>query len=432
MQSFRQLPQRRKQPVAQIVKKYLNEIKGAEQSTVIGLGINTSCVEAAFANGVVGHCLDYDDLIKPKGRSGGYFTATTFPAALAITEKENNTGKELIEAYILGYEVACRINSALDPKYYLAGYHPTASSGIFGAVIAASKLLGLNCEEITYALGITGSEASGLKENFGTMTKPFHAGQAGAKGVKAALLAKLGFTSSKTIFEGRYGFCNVSSKNQNVDAITKNIGQPFYIPGVTLKSYPCCGGSHSAMYATLKLMELCNVSVEDIWEIEVKCSPRVPKTLFYENPKTALEGKFSMQFPLALSERRVTLQQFTDEKIREPTITTLMQRVKLTPKPELLESCMTGELVTTSRPAIVQIKLKDGRQFIGRCDFALGTPQKPLSKEELLGKYRNCARLVLPEKETEESIELIMNLERIDKIGKLINLVTTNQCFQGT
>ncbi|MDH5363927.1 MAG: MmgE/PrpD family protein [Dehalococcoidia bacterium] len=405
------------QPAAQIVKKYLSEVKGVEESTAIGLGIKTSCVEAAFANGISGHCLDYDDFLRPVvGAGGPHITAVVLPAALALAERGNKTGEELITAYILGCEITYRVGRGMEPSHYNSGFHNTATEGVFGAVVAASKLLGLNCEEITYALGIAGSEASGLHENFGTMTKPFHAGQAAAKGVRASLLAKLGFNSSKSIFEGERGFCNVLAKNPRIDEITKNMGQPFCLPQICLKPYPCCGGTHAPIYATLELAKQYDIGAEDIEHVEVKCDPQVVKVLPFEKPKTSLEGKFSIQFcvALALSEKRVTLQEFTDEKVREPKIVTLMQKVKVIPESEL------SQTIASARSAKVGIKLKDGRQLVRRCDFCPGTPQNPLSEEELLEKYRSCARLALPEKEIEGSIEVIMNLERIDNIGKLL------------
>jgi 2-methylcitrate dehydratase PrpD len=251
------------------------------------------------------------------------------------------------------------------------------------------------------------------------MTKSFHAGQAAAKGVKSSLLAWLGFSSSKTIFEGRFGFCNVLGKNPKLDEITENLGQPFGLLQVCLKAYPCCACSHSPIWATLELARRYDIRVEDVEQVDVKCDPHILSVLVYEKPKTATEGRFSIQFPLSLAllERRVTLQQFTDEKIKEPEIVALMPRIKLLPTPELRQTIATG------RSTIVEIKLKDGRQLVERCDFPPGTPNNPLSDEELFQKYRSCAKLVLPEKETEESIELIMNLETMDNICRLLNLV---------
>ncbi|MFC1935113.1 MmgE/PrpD family protein [Chloroflexota bacterium] len=409
-----------REPVTEIVRKYLNNVKGAEQSTVIGLGIKTICTEAAFANGLISHCLDYDDYLVPMAGAGGpHITATVLPAALAMAEKGNLSGKELIEAYILGCEVTCGVGHGVDPTHYNLGWHTTGTEGIFGATVAAAKLLGLSHEEMTYALGTCCSEASGLRENFGTMTKPFHAGQAASKGIKAAMLAKLGFNSSKSIFEGRYGFGNVLSKKPKTEEIPQSLGKPFCLPQIVLKLYPCCGGSHTAIYAALKLRKQYDISAADIEQVDINIDPLIPSVLVYETPQTALEGKFSMQFPiaLALAEGEVTLPQFTDGKVKDPEIVALMQKVKLIPKPEL---CAKN---TVSTPVTVEIKLKGGRKLAASWEYHPGTPHVPHYEEGILGKYKVCARLVLPKRRAEESMELIMHLEEIDDVSKLLELL---------
>jgi len=414
-----------RQPVAQIVKKYVNEVNGKQQATVIGLGIKVSCAEAAFANGLLGHYLDYDDLLVPMpGMEGIHITAPILPAALAIGEKENKSGKEVIEAYILGCEITCKVGAGVDPSHSSLGWHPTATKGIFGATVAAGRLLGLNEEEMSYALGVAGSEAAGLRENFGTMTKSFHVGHAAADGVRTAMLAKLGFNSSKTIFEGKDGFCRVLSKAPKIDEITKNIGQPFCLPQVRLKLYPSCGNTHPAIEAMLNLVNrhnLHDISTENIEEIELKCDPTNILVERLEKPSTGLMGKFSLPFclALALSEGEVTVSQFTDEKVKEPKIVALMEKVKIVPTPELRP---TGD---TARPHIVEITLKGGKKIVSeRVDFPRGSIENPIPDEELFQKYRSCASGVLQEKEIEKSIELITNLEKVDDIGTLLDILT--------
>ncbi len=412
------------QPIARIISSYLGEVGGARQSTVIGLGIKSSCIETAFANGFLGHYLDYDDfLITVAGGGGPHISAAVLPTALAAAEKENRSGKELIEAYILGCEVAYRVGRAVDPTHYNLGWHTTGTEGVFGATVAASKLLRLNPEQIVYALGIAGSEASGLRENFGTATKPFHAGQASAKGLKAALLARLGFDSARTIFEGTNGFCNVLSQNPRIDEITGSIGRPFCLPQFMLKPYPCCAASHTGIYAMLELVKLHEIDSVDVEKIEVRCAPTIPGILIYTDPKTALEGKFSIQFPIALAicEKRVTLPEFTDEKIREPEIVALMPKIKLVPDPEL------NSKSPDDRPEVVEVTLKGGKKLTRRCDYRPGSPRNPLSDNELFEKYRSCARLVLPENKIEQSLRFIMNLEKADKAARLLKLVRRPQ-----
>lgn len=409
-----------REPTARVVGQYLDEVRGKEEATVIGLGIKAGCTEAAFGNGTIGHCLDYDDYIHPvPGAGGPHLTAVVLPAALAIAEKMNRSGKELIEAYVLGCEVAFRVGCAVEPEHYLWGWHNTGTHGVFGAAVAASKLLKLDSEQVAHALGIAGSEASGLRENFGTMTKPFHAGQASAKGVRAAILAKFGFTSAKAIFEGENGFFKVLCKHVRPNLLTHDLGQTFGLTKIRLKLYPCCGGSHCGIDATLDMVSQHNISAEDVDEITVRCPTLVSQVLVYESPRTALEGKFSMQFPLALalSERKVTLEQFTDEKVKHPEIAALMQKVKLITDPRLNVSD------SLAQPTIVEIKLKGGRRLINRVEFPRGSPERPLSDEELVSKYRNCATAVLSEKETEDSCQLLMNLEQINNIKNLLDIL---------
>jgi len=413
-----------KQPVAKIVKRYINEVNGKQQATVIGLGIKASCTEAAWANGLLGHYLDFDDLLVPMpGVEGIHITAPILPAALAIGERYNKSGKEVIEAYILGCEVTYKVGSGVDPSHSGLGWHPTATKGIFGATVAAGRLLGLSKEEMSYALGIAGSETAGLRENFGTMTKSFHIGHAASGGVKASILAKLGFNSSKTIFEGKDGFCKVLSKDARIDEITKNIGEPFCLPQVRLKLYPSCGNSHTAIEAALSLRNQYNlqaIGAEDIAEIRLKCDPTNILIERLEKPSTGLMGKFSLPFcmALALTEGAVTVSQFTDEKVKEPKIVAIMEKIKIIPAPELRPS---GD---TARPAIVEIALKNGGRVVStRVDFPQGSIENPISDEELCQKYRSCASGLLSEREIEKSVELIMNLEKIDDIAELLNIL---------
>lgn len=410
-----------REPVAGVVERYIREMAGPEQATVVGLGIKASLADAALANGTLGHYLDFDDLVVPMDGAGGpHITAAILPAALAMAEKKGSSGRQLIEAYVLGCELTYRVGRSVDPTHYNSGWHTTGTEGIFGAVVAVSKLLGLRAEQIVYTLGIAASEASGLRENFGTMTKPFHAGQASAKGLRAALLAQCGFTSSKTIFEGKDGFCRVFSKDPKIEEITNHLDQFDCLPQIRLKLYPCCAASHSAIYATLVLAREHDLKGEEVESIDVKGDPQMTVVLIYDRPRNALEGKFSVQYPLALAvaEKKVVLADFTDEKMRERAIKELMSKIRLIPFAEL--RCTHPH----SRASIVEINLKGGGQLVKRCDFPPGTPENPISSEDVLEKYRSCAGLVLKEREVEESVAMIMGLESVEKIENLTRLIS--------
>jgi 2-methylcitrate dehydratase PrpD len=409
-----------KEQTTKAVERYLAESQNPQESTVIGLGIKTSCLEAAFANGTIGHTLDFDDMIQAvPGAGGPHQTAAIFPAALAIGEKLNKSGKDILTAYLTGFEVAYRVGRANEPDHYSLGWHNTETTGVFGATVAAGKLLDLSVEQMAHALGIAGSEACGLRENFGTMTKPYHAGQSNTKGIKAALLAKNGFTSSKTVFEGKYGFLNVLGKRVNLPELTDNLGQPFCFEDIRLKLHPCCGATQCSIDATLDLKDEVTFGAKDVESVNIQCIPLVYSVLVYHMPKTHLEGKFSVQFPVALAikDKKVNLEQFNQETVEDPEIISLMQKIKLVCTPALFQEGDPGE------PAIVEIKLKDGRTLTKKVHIQKGTRQNPAALEEILEKYRSCASTVLSKAKIEKSIDLVMNLEKVDNINKVIDII---------
>ncbi len=406
-----------KEPVARVLDRYLSEIGGDKQATVVGLGVKSACSEAAMANGILSHALDYDDLVIPATGAGGpHITAAVLPAALAVAEYRKKTGKDLILAYVIGCETAYRIGRSVDPTHYNAGWHTTGTEGIFGAVVAACKLLDLPKSNIAFALGIAASEASGLRENFGTMTKFLHAGQAAGKGIRAALLAKYGFTSAKSIFEGETGFCNIFSKEPKTDEIAKDLDHFVCMPQIRLKLYPCCAVSHAAIHATEQIMKKAPVKADEISEIKILCDPQMRKILTFDRPQNTDEAKFSVQFPVALvcTNRKVTLSEFTTDNLSDPAIQNLIPKVQLIAKEELKAKSVH------SRAAIVEIRLKDGRSSAYRCDHPPGTPQNKVSDTDIYDKYRACAEKVLKGDAIEKIFEQIMSLETIDNLDNLL------------
>jgi len=409
-----------KQPVAHVLDQYLTKINGAEQATILGLGVKSSCSEAAMANGILSHALDYDDLVIPAiGAGGPHITAAVLPAALAVAEHQKKSGKDLVLAYILGCETAYRIGRAVDPTHYNSGWHTTGTEGIFGGVVAAGKLFALDSAGMTFALGIAASEASGLRENFGTMTKFLHAGQAAGKGVRSALLAKCGFMSSKRILEGKSGFCNVFSMEPKIDEVTRDLGQFMCLPQIRLKLYPCCAGSHAAIFATEQIMKQNSVKANEISEIKISCDPQMRKILTFDQPNNIDEAKFSVQFPVALicMKKKVTLPEFTTDNLNDTDIQNLMPKVQL-----IAEDGLKAKSVH-SRTAIVEIRLKDGRSFVNRCDHPPGTPKNQISEADIYEKYRTCAEMVLKKDAIEKLFEQIMTLEKIDNLDDLLMFV---------
>jgi 2-methylcitrate dehydratase PrpD len=410
-------------PCSRIVQAQIRQMGGNGESTVLGTALSVPMAKAALANGVAGHAMDYDDtqLSTSKEAVYGLLTHPTTPvlaAALAVGQKNRISGKELLLAYILGVEVECRIADAINPRHYQSGFHSTATMGGLGAAVAAGKILGLKDEALIRTLGIAASMASGLRENFGTMTKPLHAGRAAENGVTAALLAQAGFTSAMNILEARRGFYNAMAGGYDESKIAGRLGRPYFMtePGISIKPYPSGSLSHPAQDLILDLVKENDLHAKDIESVEVGTNSNVPNALIYPMPKTALEGKFSIPFCMAIAvlERKAGIAQFQDPKVRDRNVVELMKRVTLVVDDELEA---LGYDQVRSR---IRIKLKDGRMIEGRYDVARGHPQKPMNWTELGEKFYGCASLVLPRKNAEGAMEFVARLEQQPSLAPLL------------
>src|ERR1700752_609664 len=308
------------------------------ECAVIGTRLRAPAAKAALANGVAAHAMDYDDtqLSTSKEAVYGLLTHPTTPvlaAALAVAETEKISGEELLLVYVLGVEVECRIADAINPRHYQSGFHSTATMGGLGAAMAVGKILSLKEEALARALGIAASMASGLRENFGTMTKPLHAGRAAENGVSAGLLARAGFTAAANILEARRGFFNAMAGGCDESKIIGRLGSPYFIkaPGISIKPYPSGSLSHPAQDLILDLVKQHDLRADDIDRVDVGTNSNVPNALIYPMPKTALEGKFSIPFcmSIAVIERKAGIAQFQDRKVRDKKVVEFMQRVTL-------------------------------------------------------------------------------------------------------
>ena len=289
----------KEEPVSKIVTKLIEEEQTKGHSKLISNGKEVSAKSAAFVNGTIGHALDYDDT---HFLFTGHPTASAFPTALALGEELGSSIDEIMLAYMCGVEISTRLGHILGYSHYNKGFHQTATSGAFGATLVASKLLKLNAQQIENALGIVSTRASGLKSQFGTMGKPFHAGIAASNGIEAAKLSKLGFVSCENGIECNQGFLKTHAWDGTIpEAAINGLGKDFLFPEIKYKFHACCHGLHAFLEALDELKTKNNFNPDSIEKISIQTQPSWLQVCNIDSPKTGLEAKFSYRLTAAMS-----------------------------------------------------------------------------------------------------------------------------------
>ena len=412
-----------------IAREYLRSlgIVANEGSTVIGSELRLPARFAAFANGVAIHADDYDDtqLAVAKDRVYGLLTHPTAPAlppVLALSERDGRSGKDLMTAYQVGVEVECKIAEAILPRHYQHGFHSTATCGAIGAAAGCANLLKLDAATTRRALSVGASQAAGLRENFGTMTKPFHAGRAAESGMVAAELAALGFTASPIGLEADRGFFRAAGGGYSAEMIDGKLANPwtFGFPGVSIKPHPSGSLTHPGMAVMLDLVQRHDIRPERVKRVSVGTNHNMPNALIHHRPKNELQAKFSMEFCMAilLLERRAGLEQFTDEVVNRPDVQALIERIDFGVHPDA-EAAGFDKMTT-----IIDIELDDGTKMSGAADFGKGSPANPMSDAELSDKFRQCAAWGgLERQEIEDVLALVWKIETLPDVRALTRLL---------
>jgi 2-methylcitrate dehydratase PrpD len=378
---------------------------------------------ASFVNGVFIHADDFDDtqLSEARDRIYGLLTHPTVPAlppAFALCEAGRRSGKDLMLAYHLGVEVECKIAEAISPRHYGDGFHTTGTCGSLGSAAACAKLHGLDVQQTRYALGIAATGGGGFRNNFGSMTKPFHAGRAAENGTVAADLAGLGWTASENILEAPLGFFQAEGGGYDPAVIAGRLGRPwtFEKPGVSIKPHPSGSLSHPAAGEMLRLIRANDIRAADVERVEVGGNHGMTTSLLHHRPTNALQAKFSMEFCMSilLLERKAGLMEFTDAVVQRPDVQAMISRVHFYVDPEAERS---GFDKMTS---IIRIHLKNGKVVSGRAEFAKGSPSNPMSYEEVAEKFRGCAEFARwPREKTEAVIAAVRSLESAADMSRL-------------
>ena len=405
------------EPAARIVRETLTpglKTRGSMVS-IWGTDLRAAASDAALANGTAAHALDYDDMCFV---SLAHPSAPLVPAIIATAELAGASGRAALDAYVAGFEIQARLGRLMNPRHYQRGWHCTSTLGAISAAAGAARVLGLDSAATAHALAIAASSASGLKENFGTMVKPLHAGLAARDGVMAAWLARGGLTGSAKALDGPQGFLHAfDSERDDLTRETSDLGERWEIldSGITVKLYPSCAGTHPTLDAILDLRAQEGFTAEDVERIDIDVDPIVPTILIYDRPASGLEAKFSMPFCAAAAVLfgRVGIDTFDDESIRDPRLATLMPRVTM----------RIDEEIGRGRPALtearVNVRLKDGRAFVKAAHGARGYPANPASDAELSAKFLACAGRAVPPARAETLLSALRNIEQAATIDTL-------------
>jgi 2-methylcitrate dehydratase PrpD len=392
---------------------------GTSTDSGAGTGARASASSAALANGTAAHALDYDDMCFV---SLAHPSAPLVPAVLAAAEMTGASGRAVLEAYVVGFEIAGRLGIAMNPRHYQRGWHCTSTLGAIGAAAAVSRLLALDPAAAGHALAIAASSASGLKENFGTMVKPLHAGLAARSGVLAALLAQAGMTASALAIEGPQGLLHaMDSERATVDAAAADLGTRWEIldTGITVKLYPSCAGTHPALDAILDLRRRHSLTADQVDRIDVDVDAITPTILIHDRPATGLEGKFSMPFcaAAAMVRGQVGIDTFEAATVADPAIAAMMPRVAMRVDPSLEGR---GAALTQAR---VTLTLRDGRVLTQDANGARGYPAQPASDRELDAKFLACAQRTLPLRAAEGALASLRAIEQLGDVRTLTALL---------
>ena len=396
----------KEEPVSKIVTKLIDEEQTKGLSRLISNGKEVSAKSAAFVNGTIGHALDYDDT---HFLFTGHPTASAFPTALAIGEELGSSIDEIMLAYMCGVEISTRLGHILGYSHYNKGFHQTATSGAFGATLVASKLLKLNAKQIENALGIVSTRASGLKSQFGTMGKPFHAGIAASNGIEAAKLSKLGFVSCENGIECNQGFLKTHAWDETIpEAAINGLGKDFLFPEIKYKFHACCHGLHAFLEALDELKTKNNFNPDSIEKISIQTQPSWLQVCNIDSPKTGLEAKFSYRLTAAMSLHGVDtgrLDSYNDEICFDEKIVKTRDKVQVIPNDKM-----------TNTEALIE--LKDGTEIYKNSHDLNNKIENELLQKKILTKSSS----LLSDKLSNEIFDLFKSPEK-NRAKDIINLL---------
>ena len=379
---------------------------------------------AAFVNGALGHASDFDDDNYPMI---GHPSVVLVPTILAACEIAHGTGRDALIAYVTGFEVLAKLGRALNPAHYAAGWHATATIGMLAATAAAASVLKLGRDVTLSALGLAASSVGGVRENFGTMGKPFHAGKAAREGLTCALLAKSGMTASASALTGRFGWTRLASGGESTGRRRRSLGLDSHgyellrtagkpPSGVAFKAYPCCSNTHTAIEAALEIAGAETIDRSRIARVRCGVNREALNILTCHEPTTGLAGKFSLEYcvAVALLDGKVGLDQFSDRRASDRVLQRLARRVE-----PYVDKRIAGRDGLWMTPCILEVVLDDGRSLAARVDYPRGHPRRPLTKTDLLAKLEQCAERHYAPSQVERGADLLYSMRNASTLEPL-------------
>jgi 2-methylcitrate dehydratase PrpD len=400
------------QDSAQIVFDAASQLDGGGKSTLMGRSKKASLATAALVNGLAGHALDYDDV---QHRTGVHMSSPVLPGLLALAENRHSTGREFITSYLSGMELGCRLGRAARYGNYLRmhGIHPTGFLGHFGAAAGIARLLAATNVQMQHALGIVAGKAMGLMRSFGTMCKPMNAGNAASDGLLSAMMAKEGFIGPEEIFDGKHNIFETTGGATDPEVMVRDLGTEWEVSFNTFKLYACTGWRNPIVEALIVISTQHKLKPADVKKIHVQVYDEMSRLPDLPEPRTGLEGKFSVAHvcSVALADRAGGIAQFTDERVADPVLADLRKRVTVE-RGDDLDHYQVRAFVTTN----------DGRELTHFVPIPKGDHLRPMTTDELEGKFRANAATILPKAKVNKLVSLIRNIEEVGDMAEIAKL----------
>lgn len=417
-------------PLGKIFTGLVDELGGKPVARVLGTTIETNAVNAAMANGTLGHSEDFDDF------TGGHQAVLLMPVVLAMGEEHRLSGKQALLSYIVGFDITLNVTHAMGEDHYGKGWHNTSSIGTLGSTAAAAKMMNLDEMQTRMALGIGASQAAGLRANFGTMTKPFHPGNACRAAVLAAKMAAKGYEANPDVMEHRFGYAAVYGEEMmNLAAVARHLGNPWALMGsgkdvangIAIKIWPCCGGTHGANTAITKLLKKSPFKAEDVASVDIitthEPSCMAPNLRW---PKSGLQGKFSTWFTVAsmiVDGGKLDLSSFTDEAAMRPAVQEMLKKVNITQDPEYVGRPHRSK--GGGHYWDVTVTLKNGEKLHAPRSEATGGRGDTYgweTREAVFEKFKMLAGAVLKPAQIDAALNEIMGMEKVSDVRRIVDL----------